>query len=499
MQKSRPGGTLHSHHVLKLESLLLITVTVNSVGMSTLRVCSRCQFRTKHASDDIQVLTRFSKLHSEADTRVCWFPCLVQSLKAEEEVKLWHEQQRQAAQQQQAAESVGCFCVPVPFKVFGLRRQSAMVQPGIEDVAPGVLWDAAQKGNLPVVKLLMEKQVDTLVANEEGNTALHMAARGGHIDVIREMVREGGLELVTAKNNFGRTAQDIAEFYQVSAARDELGRSERELRSRQEHQKERERRAEELSNEMTSRYDTSQAESVLRKEEYRDLIYAVLCADPNQGGATAGQDSDRGGKYGVVPKELVCGEFEDAAKGFFRLLVVDEDDVNEKLKLGVKAILDEVAKLRDKVVSDHLEYILYHPASERKYANGVRDKGRKGMRLADFVQHKIAKAAELKEAEVVALRLYTTAAYQARAPPIRVSRRGVTHTLGGCLCLMFLRNRTASERKYANGVRDVPTKQNLRLGPQCDCHDDSCLWMNHLDFLVLIHLLPPQPRPSTDP
>lgn len=360
-------------------------------------------------------LTRFPKLHSEADTRVCGFPFLFQSVKAEEEVKLWHQQQRQAA------EPVGCFCVPLPF-MRGLwgGRQSARVQPGmdLEVVAPGVLWDAAQKGNLPVVKLLMEKQDDTLVANEEGSTALHMAAREGHIHVIQEIVREVGLELVMAKNNFGRTAQDIAEFYQVTAARDELSRLERELRSRQDHRKERERRAEELSNEMTSRYDESHAESVLRKEEYKSVLHAILCAEPIQVAATAGQDKDLGDKFGVVPAELMCGEFEHAAKGFFRLLNVDEDDVNERLKLGVKAILEEVAKLGDKVVSDHLEYILYHPASEKKYANGVRDKGRNGMRLADFVQHKIAKIAELKEAEVVALRLYTTAAYQARTPPI---------------------------------------------------------------------------------
>jgi hypothetical protein len=194
------------------------------------------------------------------------------------------------------------------------------------------------------------------------------------------------------------------------AARDELSRLERELISRRDQLEERERLAVELSGGMASRYDVSLPESVLTKEEYKDVLHAILRAEPDA--VTAGQE--RGGKYGVVAKELVCGEFEHAAKGFFRLLQVDEDEVNEKLKLGVKAMLEEVAKLGDKDVSDHLEYILYHPASEKKYLNGVRDKGRNGMRLSDFVQHKIARDAELKEAEVVALRLYTTVAYQVR-------------------------------------------------------------------------------------
>jgi hypothetical protein len=132
--------------------------------------------------------------------------CHVQSVKAEEEINLWHEQQRQTRAEK--VEPSGCFCGAA----FGLGRQrekvkpgiEERVKPGIEDVAPGVLWDAAWDGNLPVVKVLMERQVNTLAKNEEGSTAVHMAARAGHIDVLQEIVREGGLEVLMAKNNFGR-------------------------------------------------------------------------------------------------------------------------------------------------------------------------------------------------------------------------------------------------------------------------------------------------------
>jgi ankyrin repeat protein len=66
-----------------------------------------------------------------------------------------------------------------------------------------VLWDAAKDSNLLVVKVLMELQVNALAKDEEGNTALHMAVWGGHVHVLGEIVLEGGLEVLMAKNNFG--------------------------------------------------------------------------------------------------------------------------------------------------------------------------------------------------------------------------------------------------------------------------------------------------------
>jgi len=50
--------------------------------------------------------------------------------------------------------------------------------------------------------------------------------------------------------------------------------------------------------------------------------------------------------------------------------------------------------------------------SEKEYDNGVRDKGRAGMRLDDFERHDFSKEAKLKTAELLALRLYSLSSYK---------------------------------------------------------------------------------------
>jgi hypothetical protein len=89
----------------------------------------------------------------------------------------------------------------------------------------------------------------------------------------------------------------------------------------------------------------------------------------------------------------------------------------------VAAIEEEVNALGNRDVIQQLGYILWQPAKEKKFANGVRDKGHAGMWLSDFVQHEHARTAELEEAEVVALRLYTTSAFQQINSPLRDQER----------------------------------------------------------------------------
>ena len=71
-----------------------------------------------------------------------------------------------------------------------------------------------------------------------------------------------------------------------------------------------------------------------------------------------------------------------------------------------------------------LHYILYEAAgsSSRVFTNGVRDRGRNGERLSDFVSHRHSKWSGLSEAHVLALRLYTSAAYKSLNGPLRQSR-----------------------------------------------------------------------------
>ena len=62
-----------------------------------------------------------------------------------------------------------------------------------------------------------------------------------------------------------------------------------------------------------------------------------------------------------------------------------------------------------------------------KLAAGIRDKGRVGMRLKDFLNHPTAKEAGLNAAEVAALRVYTTAVFKWINNPLRERN---TSTLG---------------------------------------------------------------------
>ena len=57
-----------------------------------------------------------------------------------------------------------------------------------------------------------------------------------------------------------------------------------------------------------------------------------------------------------------------------------------------------------------VQYMRHAPASEQKLSGDARtrDKGRDGLRLADFAEHAVAKRAALSEAEVLSLRLYTS-------------------------------------------------------------------------------------------
>jgi hypothetical protein len=116
---------------------------------------------------------------------------------------------------------------------------------------------------------------------------------------------------------------------------------------------------------------------------------------------------------------MKMGDFQQAAGGLFKLMNVNKKETLAKALLGgVPAVKEEVEKLKTNkkyshyypLVSKYLNYILYEPASEQAYPNGIQDKGRAGMTLSYFAEHPFAKEADLDEAEVVALRLYTTPA-----------------------------------------------------------------------------------------
>ena len=154
------------------------------------------------------------------------------------------------------------------------------------------------------------------------------------------------------------------------------------------------------------------SDAVLDPEEYIQVVYNILANMSSRNAAL--QD-----KFVVESRELKCGKFEHAAKGFYKLLNVEESDLVARATNGVHAIEAEVRALGDKSVSEQLDYILWHTASVRMFPNGQRDTCHAGKRLHDFVNDPTAKTAGLDEAEVVALRLYTTAAFRAINDPLR--------------------------------------------------------------------------------
>jgi ankyrin repeat protein len=75
-------------------------------------------------------------------------------------------------------------------------------------------------GHAQVAKILVEKVGDvlTMVGNEYGDTALHVAAISGSQGVVRELAVAGGRKLMEARNEEGKTARDAAEQHRKSDA-----------------------------------------------------------------------------------------------------------------------------------------------------------------------------------------------------------------------------------------------------------------------------------------
>ena len=129
------------------------------------------------------------------------------------------------------------------------------------------------------------------------------------------------------------------------------------------------------------------------------------------------------GRSKFTSRELVTGNVLGAAKGLDAFLCLTEDEERYIHANGEKAIVEEVAALGDHGVSAALNYVLYEATSEKKFPNGVRDVGRVGWVLEDFMKQDSCKRAGLRRPHVIALRLYTTHAYKAINDPLRDEQR----------------------------------------------------------------------------
>ena len=110
------------------------------------------------------------------------------------------------------------------------------------------------------------------------------------------------------------------------------------------------------------------------------------------------------------------------------------------------------------IIAD-LNYIVREAAVEETFGNGVRDRGRAGRRLEDFMQEPQAIEAKLTKAELVALRLYTSHSYESINVPMRDMRRVGPHPLPGVVTNI----QEGLKKLRALGANDASSKQTLVL------------------------------------
>ena len=128
-------------------------------------------------------------------------------------------------------------------------------------------------------------------------------------------------------------------------------------------------------------------------------------------------------------RELVLGRPEAAALGIVSSLHIDLFDLFAVCTRGLDAIREEWELRGSDQDVECVRYVLDEPAgsSDKCFVNGVRDVGRNGERLADFVAMHDACTAQLTSAHVASVRIYTTACFRSLNDPLRDTASKETH------------------------------------------------------------------------
>jgi hypothetical protein len=94
-------------------------------------------------------------------------------------------------------------------------------------------------------------------------------------------------------------------------------------------------------------------------EEFKKVLFDILeitsSSHRQQHESESGSEADAPEYFVADPRELICGEFEHGARGFSKLLNVDEDKVVMHTATigGVAPIEEDVKKRGDRHVLDH--------------------------------------------------------------------------------------------------------------------------------------------------
>jgi len=118
---------------------------------------------------------------------------------------------------------------------------------------------------------------------------------------------------------------------------------------------------------------------------------------------------------------LITGNAMESVLGLSYFLGVEDHKLQSAKVKGIKELKREILASKEDEVITNMNYVLYEAASECQFSNGTRDEGNTGKKLADFVNHDIAKKYQLREEHIAALRIYTTSAFRFINNPLRKS------------------------------------------------------------------------------
>lgn len=129
-------------------------------------------------------------------------------------------------------------------------------------------------------------------------------------------------------------------------------------------------------------------------------------------------------RFGDEERSFISGNPMESVSGLAYFLGIDDLKLQRAKMKGLKEIEREILASGEEEIIKNMKYVIYDTASESKFSNGIRDHGNSGKRLADFVNHKIAKQYRLREEHVAALRIYTTSAFSYINNPLRINNSG---------------------------------------------------------------------------
>ena len=226
----------------------------------------------------------------------------------------------------------------------------------------------------------------------------------------------------------------------------------------------------------------------VREELFRLLCDAFKAEVRNDGGFS---DASR---FSGEPSDLILGKPAEAALGINHYMRVDMASfAMPPYARGVAAITAEIEASGTPEDHECLDYVLNQRAGESElvFANGNRKRdcdgqgnlltsrldpvSGRGMAFADFVQHPHSRIARLQEPHVLALRLYTTAAFRSLNVPLRDTRaERPPHPFP--ITVNYIREgisqlRAAAQQHYSDDTLDLwRGLKNLKAGAEFQRH-----------------------------